>query len=51
MMLIWILALGGGLWNMCDEQQAHFVPFKIYLKLTLFPPHSAPGSCKYSEQL
>lgn len=27
-LLIWILAVGGGLWNMCDEQRAHFVPFK-----------------------
>lgn len=35
MMRIWILAVGGGLWNMCDEQQAHFVPFKVHLKLTL----------------
>lgn len=35
MMRIWILAVGGGLWNMCDEQQAHFVPFKVRLKLTL----------------
>lgn len=39
MMLIWILAVGGGLWNMCDEQQAHFVPFKECLKLTPFLPH------------
>lgn len=46
MMLIWILAVGGGLWNMCDEQQAHFIPFKVPLKLTLFLPQPAAGRCK-----
>lgn len=50
-MLIWILAVGGGLQNMCEEHHAHFVPYKVRPKVTLFPLHPATGRCLYSEQL